>query len=242
MINIVCLKWGDKYGPEYVNKLFNQCKKFINTEFEFYCATDNPVGINPQIQILDFHCYESPESKWGGKVFTSEKVKLISDESIFDNDRVLLLDLDILILKDLTQYLLSYNPIKPAWILNWWQDEERFKKNYGTITCRINASFIYSTPQAAAVLHDRIFGENYDYFAFKFKALDKVIQYNALDLVEFHDNNLNLFYSYNIKEGDYKSDMKDYHICLFNNSHGTGKDLHEVDGWAKEYWESFNEV
>ena len=72
--------------------------------------------------------------------------------------------------------------------------------------------------------------------------MDKVIQYNALDLVEFHDNNLNLFYSYNIKEGDYKSDMKDYHICLFNNSHGTGKDLHEVDGWAKEYWESFNEV
>ena len=31
-----------------------------------------------------------------------------------------------------------------------------------------------------------------------------------------------------------------YKICVFNNSHGVGLDLHEVEGWAKDYWLSYD--
>ena len=56
MLSILCLKWGDKYGPEYVNRLYNQCKEFIKLDFNFYCATDNSKNLNSKIQIT-YHLY-----------------------------------------------------------------------------------------------------------------------------------------------------------------------------------------
>ena len=109
MLSILCLKWGNKYGPEYVNRLYNQCTEFINLDFKFYCATDNSNKINPKIKILDLNDYEIPVCKYGGqrqgKVFTAEKIKMIADERFYGT-KVLLLDLDLLILKNLTNYLI----------------------------------------------------------------------------------------------------------------------------------------
>ena len=52
MINIMCVKWGDKYSAEFVNKLFNMVEKNIcGTPFTFYCYTDNGKDINPSVKI-----------------------------------------------------------------------------------------------------------------------------------------------------------------------------------------------
>ena len=34
---ILCVKWGDKYGREYVEKLKEQCEKNCSVPFNFYC-------------------------------------------------------------------------------------------------------------------------------------------------------------------------------------------------------------
>jgi len=39
---ILCVKWGDKYGREYVEKLKEQCEKNCSVPFNFYCLTDKP--------------------------------------------------------------------------------------------------------------------------------------------------------------------------------------------------------
>ena len=39
---ILCVKWGDKYGREYVEKLKEQCEIYCSVPFNFYCLTDNP--------------------------------------------------------------------------------------------------------------------------------------------------------------------------------------------------------
>ena len=39
---ILCVKWGDKYGNEYVEKLKDQVEKNCSVSFNFYCLTDNP--------------------------------------------------------------------------------------------------------------------------------------------------------------------------------------------------------
>ena len=39
---ILCVKWGDKYGNEYVEKLKDQVEKNCSVLFNFYCLTDNP--------------------------------------------------------------------------------------------------------------------------------------------------------------------------------------------------------
>jgi hypothetical protein len=44
MINntIICVKWGQKYSREYVEKLKKQCEDNCSIPFNFYCLTDNP--------------------------------------------------------------------------------------------------------------------------------------------------------------------------------------------------------
>lgn len=42
MTSIVCLKWGEKYGPEYVTKLQSMCTRHIAHD-AFVCFTDAPI-------------------------------------------------------------------------------------------------------------------------------------------------------------------------------------------------------
>lgn len=239
MISILCLKWGDKYGPEYVNRLYNQCKEFIKLDFIFYCATDNSKKINPEIKILDYNDYAIPVGKYGGnnlgKVFTAEKIKLICDERFYGT-RVLLLDLDLIILKDLTNYLSNYHPNKLALYESWWYDDKAFKRFYGKVTCRLNSSFMYTYPENVKIISQKLFNENYDYYAFKYYSLDRTIQYNFLEHIEFHKDK-RLLYSYSNSKSKRKLNYK---VCIFNNSHGKGEDLHGLNNWAYDYWKSYD--
>ena len=49
MINIVCVKWGTKYGPEYVNVLRAMIKRNLSLPHRFICFTDNKTGLNADI-------------------------------------------------------------------------------------------------------------------------------------------------------------------------------------------------
>ena len=50
--NIVCIKWGKKYGPEYVNNLYAMVERNITIPHKFVCITDDPTDLNPAIHVL----------------------------------------------------------------------------------------------------------------------------------------------------------------------------------------------
>jgi len=58
--SVVCLKWGTKYEPDYVNKLYGGVKKHLTVNFCFYCITDNGDNLESEIKVL------SLESKFKG--------------------------------------------------------------------------------------------------------------------------------------------------------------------------------
>ena len=41
MKQIICMKWGSLYGPDYVNKLYNMCNRNITDALRFVCLTDD---------------------------------------------------------------------------------------------------------------------------------------------------------------------------------------------------------
>ncbi len=87
--NVVCVKWGDKFTPEHVNRLYRMAKKNISLPFTFYCYTENPIGLVDEIKIIPFD--ESLDLKaWWWKLTLFQK-----------NDRPnginLYLDLDVVI-------------------------------------------------------------------------------------------------------------------------------------------------
>ena len=50
--NILCLKHGQKYNADYVNKLYNMVSRNITVPFTMHCITEDRDGINPNINII----------------------------------------------------------------------------------------------------------------------------------------------------------------------------------------------
>ena len=52
---VVCVKWGTKYGPAYVNKLFHGVRRHLRREeanpFTFVCFTDDSAGLEESIVV-----------------------------------------------------------------------------------------------------------------------------------------------------------------------------------------------
>jgi hypothetical protein len=45
-LTVVCLKWGEKYGADYVNKLSTMVRRNLTLPYRFVCMTDKPRGLN----------------------------------------------------------------------------------------------------------------------------------------------------------------------------------------------------
>ena len=50
--HILCMKWGTKYGPHYVNRLYAMVRRHLSGDFNFVCLTDDASGIRPEVQCL----------------------------------------------------------------------------------------------------------------------------------------------------------------------------------------------
>lgn len=50
--HILCMKWGTKYGPEYVNRLYGMVRRHLHGDFNFVCLTDDASGVRPEVQCL----------------------------------------------------------------------------------------------------------------------------------------------------------------------------------------------
>ena len=46
------MKWGSKYGSEYVNRLYKSIKKHTRRPTELYCFTDNSADIDKIIWYI----------------------------------------------------------------------------------------------------------------------------------------------------------------------------------------------
>lgn len=101
---ILCMKWGTKYGPEYVNRLYAMVARHLRGPFKFVCFTDDGKGINPAVQCLPIPPLRLKAAKRDGgwnklTTFTADPADLqgISGTALF-------LDLDVVIVDDITPF------------------------------------------------------------------------------------------------------------------------------------------
>lgn len=50
-LNILCMKWGTLYGPEYVNNLAAGVRKHLSRPHRFICFTDSAEGLDDGIEV-----------------------------------------------------------------------------------------------------------------------------------------------------------------------------------------------
>ena len=101
MLNVICLKHGIKYGPEYVNNLYNMIQRHLTVPHRFICFTENADDLNPLIEIRALP-KNNKLSGWWWKPY-------LFKQGHFDQDDVnLFFDLDMVIIKNIdniAQYL-----------------------------------------------------------------------------------------------------------------------------------------
>jgi len=47
---VICINWGRRYGPPYVNRLYAGVARNITPPFSFTCFTDNAEGMRPEVR------------------------------------------------------------------------------------------------------------------------------------------------------------------------------------------------
>ena len=52
---VLCMKWGTKYGADYVNRLYGMVKRHLTLDFTMVCLTDDSRGIDQAVR-----CYPLP--------------------------------------------------------------------------------------------------------------------------------------------------------------------------------------
>ncbi|WP_077035231.1 glycosyltransferase [Pelomonas sp. KK5] len=99
--HILCMKWGTKYGPEYVNRLYAMVRRHLKGDFTFVCLTDRTEGIRAEVQCFPIPEMNIAEAKRDGawKKLTTFEADLYGLKGT-----ALFLDLDVVIVDDITPF------------------------------------------------------------------------------------------------------------------------------------------
>lgn len=92
-ITVVCIKVHDKYGPEYVNILYNMVSRNLSVPHKFVCITDDTTGINPEIETV--------EAMYSDGWWT--KLSLFAPNAYNFRGKVLYFDLDVVIVSNINK-------------------------------------------------------------------------------------------------------------------------------------------
>lgn len=101
MENIICMKWGTKFGPEYVNRLASMVRRHISRPYRMICFTENPNGIDSSVEIQPLPPMDLdpslPERGWRKLTVFQKNLAGLEGPTLF-------LDLDIVILGPLDDF------------------------------------------------------------------------------------------------------------------------------------------
>lgn len=99
--NVVCMKWGKLYGPEWVNKLYGMVARNTSWTIRFVCLTDDPAGIRPEVECKSFPLLELDSDvgkKWRGNEDPWWRKLCLYSTTVHDlRGMTLYLDLDVVI-------------------------------------------------------------------------------------------------------------------------------------------------
>jgi hypothetical protein len=97
---VLCMKWGTKYGPEYVNRLYGMVRRHLDGAFRFVCLTDDSRGVRTEVQCLPLPTLDlAPGADRGWPKLTTFKADLHGLKGT-----ALFVDLDIVVVGDIDPF------------------------------------------------------------------------------------------------------------------------------------------
>ena len=214
---ISCVKWGDKFSHEHVNRLYKMVCKNMQDEFTFVCHTENPDGIHPNIQIIPLDLSLGLETWWW-------KLTLFQQST---NEVNIFFDLDNVIQKDIT-HLKDYAEedklmlIKAYW--KPWLEGVEAKVDKG-FDMNLNSSVLIWKGDLTEIWN--MFIEDPELYLFKYRGIDSYINFHHNEKLNYLPRGEVYSRLYGIDEDEhwytYGKDLpekyyysEDHTICIFN--------------------------
>lgn len=130
---ILCMKWGTKYGPEYVDRLYGMVRRHLRGDFRFVCFTDRPDSIRPEVECLPLPSLALPpgipERGWNKLSTFAADLNGLRGTALF-------LDLDVVIVDDITPFFEAPGEFL---IIHDWKRPWRITGNSSVYRFRIGA-------------------------------------------------------------------------------------------------------
>lgn len=117
MQTVICMKWGTRYGPEFVNRMWAAVQRNTVRPTRLVCLTDDGTGVDPAVE-----CHSIPDIDLPPDLFNTPWRKLTLWKSPLANlsGDVLFLDLDLVITGSLDE-MFDFEPGRYCVIENWTQ-------------------------------------------------------------------------------------------------------------------------
>lgn len=121
MQTVLCMKWGTRYGPQFVNRLHAMVMRNTTRPTRLVCFTDDASDLHRDIVILPLPAIHLPEDlRWT----PWRKISLWQTDLGDVTGDCLFLDLDLLVTGNLDDFF-DFEPGKFCVILNWTQEQKR---------------------------------------------------------------------------------------------------------------------
>jgi hypothetical protein len=100
-VNVICMKWGKLYGPEYVNNLRTGVSRHLKRPHRFVCFTDDGQGLRDDVEVQPLPPLGLPaghgDTRW-------QKLALFRKELGGLAGTALFLDLDLVVVDSLEPF------------------------------------------------------------------------------------------------------------------------------------------
>jgi hypothetical protein len=101
-VTVLCMKWGTKYGPDYVNRLYGMVARHLARPFQMVCLTDAAAGVRAEVTcapIPQLPPIAQPKERGWLKIgsFSPQLAGLLGET-------VLYLDLDVVVMGPLDRF------------------------------------------------------------------------------------------------------------------------------------------
>ena len=115
MQTVVCMRWGDRFPVDYVNRLYRGVMRNVVRPTRFIAFTDDSLGLDAGIEPREIPPIRLPDTGLGGSPW--RKLALWSPQIGLDGD-LLFLDLDVVVVGPLDAFF-DFEPAKLAIIRDW---------------------------------------------------------------------------------------------------------------------------
>lgn len=101
IVNVICMKWGKLYGPEYVNNLRAGVRRHLARPHRFVCFTDDGSGLDADIEVRPIPDLGLPA---GQKDLRWRKLGVFREQLADLSGTALFLDLDLVIVDSIDAF------------------------------------------------------------------------------------------------------------------------------------------